>query len=241
MDEGTLGRVRGLWEELAGGRFPGTGEVRVLTTGASRLCPPGWAGMILLDGAVLATAPTAEQADLLTAALADAGSLFSLERPGTGSLPVLESLGPAGLAYLSPADLQSYGDERPEDPARPAPGVDWAGPDEVAPLLAAADPAEAGESGLEGLPRAAVVRSGGQVVAACGWERWPADTAHLCVLTHPDHRGRGHATRVAAVASADALAAGLLPQWRARVRPSLRVADKLGYQLVAHQRSLRLA
>jgi RimJ/RimL family protein N-acetyltransferase len=78
------------------------------------------------------------------------------------------------------------------------------------------------------------------VVAAAGYDRWPAGTAHLCVLTHLDHRGHGHATRVAAVATADALAAGLLPQWRARVPASLRVADKLGYRVLGVQRSLRL-
>jgi RimJ/RimL family protein N-acetyltransferase len=230
MDDVTRARVRGLWEELAGGRFPVAGRVRVVETTTSRLCPPGWAGIITLADAVLATAPTAEQAALLRAVL-----------PGTGPLPVADSLGPAELAYLAPGDFQSYGDERPDDPARPAPGVEWAGPDALAELLAAADPAEAQESGLAGLPRAAVVRVGGRVVAAAAYERWPADAAHLCVLTDPAHRGRGHATRVAAVVTADALAAGLLPQWRARVRPSLRVADKLGYRILGRQRSLLLA
>lgn len=248
MDEATVSRARAMWEELAGGRFPQRGGVRVVETTTSRLCPLGWAGIVTLGGAVLATAPTAAQVALLTAALPD----------GTGSLPVLESLGPAELAYLAPADFQSYGDERPRDldrsrdtdrrrdPGRPrdagqpAPGVEWAGPDALAELVAAVDPAEADESGLAGLPRAAVVRSGGQVIAAAGYDRWPAGTAHLCVLTHPDHRGRGDATRAAAVATADALAAGLLPQWRARVRPSLRVADKLGYRVLGEQRSLRL-
>jgi GNAT superfamily N-acetyltransferase len=229
MDEATVSRARRLWEELAGGRFPERGQVLVIETTTSRLCPPGWAGILTLEGAVLATAPTAEQAALLTTAL-----------PDTGALPIVDSLGPAQLAYLASGDFQSYGDERPADPGRPAPGVGWAGPDEVASLLAAVDPAEADESGLAGLPRAAVVRSGARVVAAAGYDRWPADTAHLCVLTHPDHRGRGHATRTAAVATADALAAGLLPQWRARVRPSLRVADKLGYRVLGEQRSLRL-
>lgn len=285
MDEATVGRARTLWEELAGGRFPELGAVRVIETTASRLCPPGWAGIVTLEGAVLATAPTATQAalltaalpgagllqttalpstdSLLTAALAAAGSLPAADPPpgtdplptpdrdGAGSLPiaalaaasspaVVDSLGPAELAYLSPGDFQSYGDERPEDPVHPAPGVEWAGADEVAALLAAADPAEASESGLEGLPRAAVIRSDGRIVAAAGYERWPARTAHLCVLTHPGHRGRSHSTRVAAVATADALAAGLLPQWRARVPASLRVADKLGYRVLGRQRSLRL-
>ncbi|HEY6746439.1 MAG TPA: GNAT family N-acetyltransferase [Mycobacteriales bacterium] len=265
MDEVTVSRARALWEELAGGRFPDRGGVRVLQTTTSRLCPPGWAGMVMLAGAVLANAPTAAQAALLREALLDAASreaalLAAASRgaappdvtvPGaapreaarldTGSLPVRDALGPAALAYLAPGDFQSYGDERPEDPERPAPGVEWAGPAEIAGLLATVDPAEANESGLDGLPRAAVVRVGGRVVAASGYDRWPAGTAHLCVLTATGHRGRGHATRVAAVATADALAAGLLPQWRAQVLASRRVADKLGYRVLGQQRSLLLA
>ena len=63
----------------------------------------------------------------------------------------------------------------------------------------------------------------------------------LGVLTARDARGRGHATLVAAAATADALAAGLLPQWRARVPASQRVAAKLGYRTLGHQLSVHLA
>lgn len=48
------------------------------------------------------------------------------------------------------------------------------------------------------------------------------------------------ATPATAVATADALANGLLPQWRARVAPSLRIADKPGYRILGRQLSLRL-
>jgi RimJ/RimL family protein N-acetyltransferase len=239
MDEATVGRARALWEELAGGRFPERGGVRVIETTTSRLCPPGWAGIVALDGALLATAPTAAQVALLTAALPDSGPL-PIEGVTSGPLPIEESLGPAELAYLAARDFQSYGDERPEDPEHPTPGVTWAGPDELAELISAVDPAEANESGLAGLPRAAVLRTGGRIVAAAGYARWPAGTAHVCVLTAAGVRGKGHATRVAAVATADALAAGLLPQWRARVGASQRVADKLGYRVLGEQSSLRL-
>jgi len=77
-----------------------------------------------------------------------------------------------------------------------------------------------------------------RVVAAAGYHRWPAGTAHLGILTAPDVRGRGLATRAAAAATADALAAGLLPQWRARVPASLRVAAKLGYRTLGRQFSV---
>ncbi|MET7870730.1 GNAT family N-acetyltransferase [Streptomyces cyaneofuscatus] len=74
------------------------------------------------------------------------------------------------------------------------------------------------ESGLEEITSPVfVVRDGGaRVLAAAGYAHWPRGTAHVCVLTAPDARGRGLARQVASEATAHALAAGLLPQWRAR-------------------------
>ena len=46
---------------------------------------------------------------------------------------------------------------------------------------------------------------------------------------------------VPAAATVDALTAGRLAQWRARVGPSRRIAAKLGYQVLGEQVSLRLA
>lgn len=54
----------------------------------SRICPPGWAGIVRIEDAVLATAPTTAQADLLRRTVDPA------------ALPVLDRLGPAQLAYL---------------------------------------------------------------------------------------------------------------------------------------------
>jgi RimJ/RimL family protein N-acetyltransferase len=209
------GRAARLWEELAGGRFPGPGAVRVVENPESRICPPGWAGIVRLGGAVLATAPTAAQAALLR------------RTTDPAALPVLDQLGPAQLAYAG-------------DPPPAADPVEWAGEAELSELMSAATPDEVDESGVAGLPRAAVVRTDGRVVAAAGWAPWPARTAHLCVLTAADARGRGLATRTAAAATADALAAGMLPQWRARVEASQRVAAKLGYRVLGTQLSLHL-
>ena len=118
--------------------------------------------------------------------------------------------------------------------------MEWVGEAELSELIGAVTPAEAQESGVAGLHRAAVVREDGRIVAAAGWASWPAQTAHLCVLTAADARGRGLATRAAAAATADALAAGRLPQWRARIGTSQRVAAKLGYRVLGEQLSLRL-
>ena len=57
---------------------------------------------------------------------------------------------------------------------------------------------------------------------------------------HPSVRGRGPATHLATAATADALTAGMLPQWCARVGPSQRIAA-LGYRVLGEQVSLRLA
>ena len=60
-----------------------------LKSEAPRICPPGWAGIVRLAGAVLATAPTAAQAELLR------------RTADPGALPVLDLLGPAQLAYTA--------------------------------------------------------------------------------------------------------------------------------------------
>ncbi len=111
---------------------------------------------------------------------------------------------------------------------------------ELSELIAAVAPDEAEESGVAGLRRVAVVRENGRILAAAGWASWPARTAHLCVLTAAHARGRGLATRAAAAATGDALAVGMLPQWRARIEASQRVAAKLGYHVLGEQLSLRL-
>ncbi|NEB68512.1 GNAT family N-acetyltransferase, partial [Streptomyces fulvissimus] len=51
---------------------------------------------------------------------------------------------------------------------------------------------------------------------------------------------RGLARQVASEATAHALAAGLLPQWRARPAASRRVAAALGYRELGAQLSVRL-
>lgn len=85
-----------------------------------------------------------------------------------------------------------------------------------------------------------MTRLDGRVIAAAGWCRWPTGVAHLSVLTVPDQRGRGVARAVAGAAVADALAAGLLPQWRARPLASRRVALALGFRELGSQLSFRL-
>jgi RimJ/RimL family protein N-acetyltransferase len=146
---------------------------------------------------------------------------------------VVEVLGPATLAYL---------DGRDHRPAGATAAVEEIAGNhaDLAAFLASVPTDEAAESGLAGISSSAfVVRSGTRVVAASGYRRWPGEVAHLGVLTAPDHRGRGFARAVASAAVADGLANRLLPQWRARIEPSRRVARALGFRQLGSQLSAR--
>lgn len=141
-------------------------------------------------------------------------------------------LGPAALAYLDAEAFTPVDDRVERLPAgHPAIGA----------LLEAAGSEDADESGIAGITSPAfVLRDGDSVVAAAGYTVWPGAVAHLCVLTDPGHRTRSLARKVASAASAHALENDLLPQWRARVEPSRRVAAALGYREFGLQLSVRL-
>jgi RimJ/RimL family protein N-acetyltransferase len=210
--------------------------VRVAVSPASALCPPGWAGLVVIGDAALATAPDPGAARLIRQGLAGlpAASLTDayLLR---NRLPVAALLGPASLAYLDPAEF------------RP-----WPGPAASTPLslddpdfrrfVRAADPGEVEESGIEEITTPAfAIRERGQVVTAAGYRDWPCGTAHLSVLTAAGARDRGLARAAASAAVAHAIAEGRLPQWRARPLASRRVASAIGFRELGFQVSIRLA
>ena len=85
------------------------------------------------------------------------------------------------------------------------------------------------------------VREHSQLVAAAGYQDWPCGTAHLSVLTASAARGRGLARAAASAAVAHAIEEGRLPQWRARLEASRRVAHALGFRELGSQVSIRLA
>lgn len=234
-------RARDLWEFLAVAGAGAAGEarfapaVRVVVSPGSALCPPGWAGVVVLGDAALVTAPDPGTARLIeqglgglpTASLTDAYVLRN-------RLPVAEILGPASLAYLDAAEF------------RPQPGAAAVTPldlDDLAfrQFVLAADPEEAEESGVREITTPAfAVREHGQVVAAAGYRDWPRGTAHLSVLTAAAARGRGLARATASAAVDRAIADGRLPQWRARPMASRRVARALGFRELGLQVSIRL-
>ncbi len=229
----TVSRARDLWSRLAAVpvAFASDGGVTVVVSPESALCPPGWAGIVVLGGAGIATAPDDDTADVLRGVLdrlpASAATDTARVR---AELPVTDVLGPAALAYLDATEFRA-------PPHVPVQRIDG-GLDN---LLAGVPADEAGESGLTDITSDAfVVRDGNRIVAAAGYHRWLDTAAHVCVLTAPDHRGRGLATAVAAAAVRHAVADGLLPQWRARVEPSRRVARALGFRELGAQLSIRL-
>ncbi|MFI7462899.1 GNAT family N-acetyltransferase [Nonomuraea sp. NPDC049646] len=211
----------------------------MVVSAGSGMCPPGWTGIVVLDGGALVTVPDAGLGEplrqALRAAVSDDGDdLARLSERLSEGLVVREVLGPATLAYVDAdafvpchagAEVESL---TPGDP-------------EVGALLAAVSEQDADESGLAEVGSAVwVVRAGGEVVAAAGYRTWLDTAAHLSVLTAEGFRGRGLARAVASAAVADALGAGLLPQWRARPEASRRVARALGFRELGSQVSLRV-
>ncbi|MFG2530539.1 GNAT family N-acetyltransferase [Streptomyces sp. NPDC048516] len=237
MTDDLLARARSVWEQLAEVpvSFPSSGGAVVVVSAASQLCPPAWVGIAKLGDAAVITVPDEAQALLFRRAVVDT-PVETLMRTSTlrALLPVVDILGPAALAYLSKDDF------RPERGGA-AVGCLPPGHGDLRALAQSAGPEDAAESGIDEIGSPVfVVRDGPEVVAAAGYRRWPASTAHLCVLTAPQWRGHGLARQVASRAVAHALDAGLLPQWRARPEASRRVAATLGFREIGGQLSVRL-
>ncbi|WP_432540717.1 GNAT family N-acetyltransferase [Kineococcus sp. SYSU DK002] len=243
-----MNAVRRAWEQLAGSsaQFSDTSTPQVVVTSTSRLCPPGWCGLVTIAGATIATAPDTTHADVLRRGLEDVlvGGSPGLTPQSSSMLarrlPVRDVLGPTDLAYLLPAPASGTFDST----AVQAVCVRAFGVADplVQELVAACSPDDAAEAAIDTLTSPAfVVLREGTVLAVAGYEQWPSSIAHLCVLTHPVARGAGLARVAAAAATEDAVRAGLLPQWRARPAASQRVARALGYQSLGHQLSVRLA
>jgi len=221
---------------LLGGAGAGFSSVMsAAVSPGSRLCPAGWAGVVVLGDEVLATAPDQGSARMLEEALGGVpiGSLGD-DDVLRSRLPGAELLGPAGLAYLEPAEFRARGGEavvRAMDRADLGFGR----------FVLAADTADVEESGIGEIASPAfAVWERGEVVAAAGHRDWPLGTAHLSVLTAAGARGRGLGRAAASAAVEHAIAAGRLAQWQARSRASRRVALSLGFRELGSQVSIDL-
>ncbi|MFF3915821.1 GNAT family N-acetyltransferase [Streptomyces sp. NPDC001852] len=235
-------RARGTWQELASVpvSFGAPGDVDVVVSPDARICPRGWAGIVLLGGAAIVTAPTEAAADRIRKAVAEvpADKLTDLETV-RGVLTVGDVLGPATLAYVAPdgfrpAELAGLSVEQWSDGYGSLDG-----------LVEASGANDADEAGLDEISSPAFgVRMEGQVVAAAGYGHWPrlrpSRTAHMMVLTAPTWRGKGLARVTASAAVRHALEQGLLPQWRARTPASRKTAAALGFTELGSQLSIEL-
>ncbi|MFJ1545243.1 GNAT family N-acetyltransferase [Streptomyces sp. NPDC088246] len=231
-------RARGLWEDLARVpvSFAPTGGVHVVVSPESGLCPAGWVGAVTLGESAIVTVPTESAAVIVRGALEG----LSVEAVVDGTsirevLPVARVLGPAVLSYVSPEAF------RPVEPGALRVEQLPAGHPELRRLEKTAGDGDAGEAALDEITSAAfVVREHGKVVAAAGYRAWPSRTAHIGVLTAPEARGRGLARLTGSATVTHALAAGLLPQWRARPPASRRVAATLGFEDLGFQLSVEI-
>ncbi|GAA3337592.1 hypothetical protein GCM10020358_14430 [Amorphoplanes nipponensis] len=234
-DDALLAHARRLWTTLAATPVTfSTAPVGVAVSPRSRLCPPGWVGIVTLGDAAIATAPDDHTAEIVRRALDGRPAVAVTDPAAVGHrLPIGEVLGPAILAYCDPAQFRPGASGAV--PLVPADHAD------LAALLARVPAGDAAESGLDEITSPAfVVRGASGIIAAAGYRAWPGGAAHLSVLTAPAERGRGLARIVAAAAVTAALRAGLLPQWRARPAESRRVARALGFRELGTQLSIRL-
>ncbi|MFI5714268.1 GNAT family N-acetyltransferase [Nocardia sp. NPDC051750] len=202
----------------------------------AKICPPGWAGFIVLQGRAIVTAPNPTAAAAIRGAVAKLSveDLVDPELLGR-ALPLEEVLGPATLAYIDGRDFRAAPPGAVQVDRLPAEHSD------LHRLENLAGEHQTEESGLREITSPAfTIRICDEVVAAAGYRTWPSRTAHMSVLTAPEYRGRGLARLTGSAAVAHALDAGLLPQWRARATQSKRVAFALGFRELGTQLSVRL-
>jgi RimJ/RimL family protein N-acetyltransferase len=228
-------RARIVWEGLAAVPVAFAPEISVAVSPASLFCPTGWAGLVVISGEAVATAPDLRTARIIEQALS-AVPVESVtdDRVLRGKLHPAEILGPARLAYLEAADFRQhrFADIQVLDSTDPA----------LQRFLNHAEAGDLSESGMQQISSPAfAIREQDEIIAAAGYRDWPGNVAHLSVLTAAQARGRGLAQATASAAVSHALAEGKLPQWRARPLASRRVAANLGFRHIGSQVSIRLS
>jgi GNAT superfamily N-acetyltransferase len=146
-------------------------------------------------------------------------------------------VGPAAIAY---ADAGTFRGLSIAAEMRPLTEADRPALD----ALRGALPAEAWDEGGGEYDGTAVFGAfvDGVLAARAGYEVWGGRIAHLGVVTHPDHRGRGLGAAVFASAARAALEAGLVAQHRALQSNihSMRIARRLGFVPYATSLAVRL-
>jgi RimJ/RimL family protein N-acetyltransferase len=216
--------------------FSSSDPVNVVVSPKSMICPPGWAGFVVLRGRAIVTAPNPAAAAAIRSVVVKLSVENLVDPESLGrELPLADVLGPATLAYVGEHDFRAA--------AQGSASIDRlsSGRPDLRRLEILAGEEEWTESGLGEITSPAfAIRIQDEVVAAAGYRTWPGRTAHMSVLTAPEARGRGLARLTGSAAVAHALEAGLLPQWRARAPHSKRVAAALGFRELGAQLSVEL-
>jgi GNAT superfamily N-acetyltransferase len=196
---------------------------------ASRIAPPGWVGVVALGNAAIATAPDAVTPAAVETIVGGVSPETATECDWSATGAV-EVLGPASLFFAHGTVALP---DRPIVTARQD-------SEALAAFVARLADKDASEAALERISSPVfVVMHGSQVVAACGYQRWVGQLAHMSVAVDAVHRGSGLGRAVASAAIADAVGAGLLPQWRARPRASQQLATSLGLVRLGSQVAVR--
>ena len=155
---------------------------------------------------------------------------------GALGLAIERTVGPAFVGYADAATLRpaAQGAARV---LRPADRAAWEELRATVPPLAW----EHGGSAFGDLPLAGVF-AGSALVALAGYELWGTRIAHIAVVTHPDHQGRGYGRAAVSLLARTVLAHGCVPQYRTlgSNAPSLRIAAQLGFAEYAWSLAVRL-
>jgi RimJ/RimL family protein N-acetyltransferase len=173
----------------------------------------------------------AQFAGLDAAALVDARVVARRVGAATARL-----VGPAALAYADLATLRPL----PTAGTRLLTAADEAAHDYLA---AACSPDDWAHGGSEFALLPLVGRFvRGQLVALAGYEPWGEQLAHIAVVTHPAHRGKGFGAEAVSLLAENVLARGMIAQYRTLVanEPSLRLGASLGFAPYAETLAIRL-
>jgi GNAT superfamily N-acetyltransferase len=147
-------------------------------------------------------------------------------------------IGPAVIAY---ADAGTFRSVSTHPGVRLLTDADRPALDALRDAVSAEEWEHSGSPGLDAMRLAGAIADG-NLAAIAGYAVWGGRLAHLSVVTHPAHRGRGLGAATVALAIETALAAGLVPQYRtlASNAPSLGIARRLGFVGYATSLAVRL-
>lgn len=145
-------------------------------------------------------------------------------------------VGPAFIGYLDEATFA-------EDDAVESRLLDDGDAGAIEALRAACEPLAWDEGGPAGVVAAVGVFRGSTLAALSSYEIWSERIAHIGIVTHPAHRGRGLGTAAVRAMTRIALARKLVAQYRTRLAnaPSMAIARRLGFERYATTVSIRFS